>query len=185
MKCRRTPSLEKWSPVKKNHIACSNRRRVRTSRLHRPPRSRHRFVWHCRTNRSAIHRLRNNRSGCDSGCCFRSVRASFRPRQRILRPFITSNPGSQSRHLFPVSIDRRSTCRSIRLPYGYYYSTMKTNYHTHTTRCMHAVGDDEDYVRSAIKGGFQELGFSDHGPWKLHTDFVRTYVCSRRTYRNI
>ena len=41
---------------------------------------------------------------------------------------------------------------------------MKTNYHTHTTRCMHAVGDDEDYVRSAIKGGFQELGFSDHGP---------------------
>lgn len=37
---------------------------------------------------------------------------------------------------------------------------------------MHAVGDDEDYVRSAIKGGFQELGFSDHGPWKYHTDFV-------------
>lgn len=24
---------------------------------------------------------------------------------------------------------------------------MKTNYHTHTTRCMHATGDDEDYVR--------------------------------------
>ena len=49
---------------------------------------------------------------------------------------------------------------------------MKTNYHTHTTRCMHAVGDDEDYVRSDIKGGFKELGFSDHGPWKYHTDFV-------------
>lgn len=49
---------------------------------------------------------------------------------------------------------------------------MKTNYHTHTTRCMHAVGDDEDYVRSAIKGGFQVLGFSDHSPWKYHTDFV-------------
>lgn len=49
---------------------------------------------------------------------------------------------------------------------------MKTNYHTHTTRCMHAVGNDEDYVRSAIKGGFQELGFSDHSPWKYHTDFV-------------
>lgn len=49
---------------------------------------------------------------------------------------------------------------------------MKTNYHTHTARCMHAVGDDEDYVRSAIKGGFQELGFSDHSPWKYHTDFV-------------
>ena len=37
---------------------------------------------------------------------------------------------------------------------------------------MHAVGNDEDYVRSAIKGGFQELGFSDHSPWKYHTDFV-------------
>lgn len=33
---------------------------------------------------------------------------------------------------------------------------------------MHAVGDDEDYVRSAIKGGFQELGFSDHGPGSTH-----------------
>ena len=39
---------------------------------------------------------------------------------------------------------------------------MKTNYHTHTTRCMHAVGSDEEYVLSAIKGGFQILGFSDH-----------------------
>ena len=49
---------------------------------------------------------------------------------------------------------------------------MKTNYHTHTTRCMHATGSDEDYVLSAIKGGYQELGFSDHTPWKYHTDYV-------------
>ena len=34
---------------------------------------------------------------------------------------------------------------------------MKTNYHTHTTRCMHATGDDEDYVLSAIKGGYRIL----------------------------
>ena len=33
---------------------------------------------------------------------------------------------------------------------------MKTNYHTHTTRCMHATGDDEDYVLSAIAAGNQE-----------------------------
>lgn len=46
---------------------------------------------------------------------------------------------------------------------------MKTNYHTHTTRCMHAVGSDEEYVLSAIKGGFQILGFSDHTPWKYRT----------------
>ena len=49
---------------------------------------------------------------------------------------------------------------------------MKTNYHTHTNRCMHATGSDEDYVLSAIKGGYQELGFSDHTPWKYHTDYV-------------
>ena len=30
---------------------------------------------------------------------------------------------------------------------------MKTNYHTHTARCMHATGTDEEYVLSAIKGG--------------------------------
>lgn len=48
---------------------------------------------------------------------------------------------------------------------------MKTNYHTHTTRCQHATGSDEDYVVSAIKGGYQELGFSDHTPWKYHTDY--------------
>ena len=49
---------------------------------------------------------------------------------------------------------------------------MKTNYHTHTTRCMHATGDDEDYVLSAIKGGYRILGFSDHTPWKYRTDYV-------------
>lgn len=49
---------------------------------------------------------------------------------------------------------------------------MKANYHTHTTRCHHAVGADEDYVLSAIKGGFDEIGFSDHTPWNYDTDFV-------------
>lgn len=49
---------------------------------------------------------------------------------------------------------------------------MRTNYHTHTTRCHHATGSDEEFVLSAIKGGYEELGFSDHTPWKYHTDFV-------------
>ena len=49
---------------------------------------------------------------------------------------------------------------------------MRTNYHTHTTRCLHATGSDEEFVLSAIKGGYQELGFSDHTPWKYHTDYV-------------
>lgn len=49
---------------------------------------------------------------------------------------------------------------------------MKANYHTHTTRCHHAIGADEAYVISAIEGGFEELGFSDHTPWNYETDFV-------------
>ena len=49
---------------------------------------------------------------------------------------------------------------------------MKTNYHTHTTRCMHATGTDEEFVLSALKGGYEVLGFSDHTPWKYHTDYV-------------
>lgn len=49
---------------------------------------------------------------------------------------------------------------------------MKTNYHTHTTRCQHATGSDEEFVLSAIKGGFQVLGFSDHTPWKYRTNYV-------------
>ena len=35
-------------------------------------------------------------------------------------------------------------------------------YHTHTQRCGHAIGDDEEYVKYAIKVGIRRLGFSDH-----------------------
>ena len=48
----------------------------------------------------------------------------------------------------------------------------KTNYNTHTERCMHAYGSDEDYVKAAIQAGYEELGFSDHSPWKYDSDFV-------------
>lgn len=41
---------------------------------------------------------------------------------------------------------------------------MRTNYHTHTYRCNHAVGTEEEYVREAIRGGVELLGFSDHSP---------------------
>ncbi len=47
-------------------------------------------------------------------------------------------------------------------------NTLKSNYHTHTTRCNHAEGSDEQYVLSAIEAGFTHLGFSDHGPWPMH-----------------
>ncbi len=41
---------------------------------------------------------------------------------------------------------------------------MRANYHTHTYRCNHAVGSEEDYVIRAIEQGFDILGFSDHTP---------------------
>lgn len=42
---------------------------------------------------------------------------------------------------------------------------MDYNYHTHTARCGHASGEDEDYVRCAIEAGIKHLGFSDHAPF--------------------
>lgn len=38
----------------------------------------------------------------------------------------------------------------------------KFNYHTHTARCGHAVGTDEEYVQAALKCGYTALGFSEH-----------------------
>lgn len=38
----------------------------------------------------------------------------------------------------------------------------KVNYHSHTKRCGHATGEDEEYVKSAIECGYQIYGFSDH-----------------------
>ena len=40
------------------------------------------------------------------------------------------------------------------------------NYHTHTFRCGHANGTDEEYVLAAIEAGYKILGFSDHAPYR-------------------
>ena len=45
---------------------------------------------------------------------------------------------------------------------------MASNFHTHTYRCRHAFGTEEDYVISAINCGLDQLGFSDHGPFPDH-----------------
>lgn len=42
---------------------------------------------------------------------------------------------------------------------------MIANYHTHTPRCNHAEGTDEEYVQQALKAGLKLLGFSDHAPY--------------------
>lgn len=38
------------------------------------------------------------------------------------------------------------------------------NYHTHTFRCGHAVGEDKEYIEAALNAGLKVLGFSDHTP---------------------
>lgn len=43
---------------------------------------------------------------------------------------------------------------------------MKYNFHTHTKRCGHAVGEDEEYIVSAINNNYKVLGISDHNPYR-------------------
>ncbi len=49
---------------------------------------------------------------------------------------------------------------------------MIANYHTHTTRCHHAEGEDRQYVETAIERGLKILGFSDHTPYYYDGDYV-------------
>lgn len=71
---------------------------------------------------------------------------------------------------------------------------MKANYHTHTSRCGHADGTDEEYVLAALSQGFDELGFSDHVPWpyrgsytnptvRMHVRELGNYLASVRTLK--
>lgn len=42
---------------------------------------------------------------------------------------------------------------------------IKSNFHTHTYRCLHATGTEEEYVLSAINNNLDVLGISDHAPY--------------------
>jgi len=42
---------------------------------------------------------------------------------------------------------------------------MDYNYHTHTHRCGHASGSEEEYIQRAIQCGIKFMGFSDHIPF--------------------
>lgn len=73
-----------------------------------------------------------------------------------------------------------------------------TNFHTHTPRCKHARGTEEEYIRAAVESGYEELGFSDHSPWPFAdghisgvrmdvrelSDYVRTLSALREAYRD-
>lgn len=69
---------------------------------------------------------------------------------------------------------------------------MKYNYHTHTARCFHAKGSDEEYVIAAIEAGFDEIGFADHSPWnfkgfvsrmRMHESELEQYCSSIKSLR--
>jgi histidinol-phosphatase (PHP family) len=61
---------------------------------------------------------------------------------------------------------------------------MIDNFHTHTWRCRHATGTEEEYVQAAIQNEYRALGFSDHTPWegiygagsRMDEDQIEDYV---------
>lgn len=52
---------------------------------------------------------------------------------------------------------------------------MDYNFHTHTFRCNHATGTDEEYVLRAISCGIKDMGFSDHIPLCIGEGHKSTY----------
>lgn len=52
---------------------------------------------------------------------------------------------------------------------------MIANYHTHTPRCRHAGGTEEEYVRCALNAGLQILGFADHTPYPFPEGYYSTF----------
>lgn len=55
---------------------------------------------------------------------------------------------------------------------------MIANYHTHTARCRHATGTEEEYIQNGLASGLQVLGFSDHTPYP----FPEGYYSKMRMY---
>ena len=52
---------------------------------------------------------------------------------------------------------------------------MLASYHTHTYRCKHATGTEEEYILKAIAEGIKILGFSDHAPMPYKNGYVSYY----------
>lgn len=52
---------------------------------------------------------------------------------------------------------------------------MIANFHTHTPRCLHASGTEEEYVRCALDAELQILGFSDHAPYPFPNGYYSTF----------
>ena len=72
---------------------------------------------------------------------------------------------------------------------------MLTNFHTHTKRCLHAYGTEEDYIKAAVSEGLVMLGFSDHAPFPDYDfgmrmpyseldDYISTLDILKEKYKN-
>ena len=71
----------------------------------------------------------------------------------------------------------------------------KTNYHTHTPRCLHAGGTETEYIEAAIENNMTILGFSDHAPYPDNRfglrmqyeeldDYLQTIKNFKKQYKN-
>lgn len=70
------------------------------------------------------------------------------------------------------------------------------NYHTHTKRCGHAIGLDQEYIQAAIDAGFTTLGFSEHLgydgwddaheriPFAQIDDYLQTMYALKQAYKD-
>lgn len=73
---------------------------------------------------------------------------------------------------------------------------IKNNYHTHTIRCGHASGEDEEFVLEAIALGLTEIGFTDHimlpdhsqvgirGDYSLLDDYIDSLTRLKEKYKD-
>ncbi len=62
---------------------------------------------------------------------------------------------------------------------------MDYNFHTHTARCGHASGQDEEYILHAISCGVKDMGFSDHMPLGFadgHESYYRVPIAQASEY---
>jgi len=48
--------------------------------------------------------------------------------------------------------------------------SVRFDLHTHHSRCGHAEGDIEDYIRAALDAGMDVIGISDHSPYFAHAE---------------
>ena len=61
---------------------------------------------------------------------------------------------------------------------------IRTNWHTHTERCGHAAGTDEEYVEAAVRAGFRTLGFSDHAAYRTPQPTERMNITQVEEYKS-